>query len=196
MMRTPRAGTPPLDNTGPIRALICVRWEFLSGGFGCSLTGAPFWPHLPAPLHPRGTCVLIKVLKLYTPRREAIARAREARESRHDRGYDSVWTRRAARYMARFPCCQECERKDIIVPAAVVDHKIPVRNRPDLRLDPKNWWSLCAHCHQGIKRRMEAYAEKASLIDALMSWCDDPSTRPAALQQASRRRQVKETMVV
>jgi hypothetical protein len=139
---------------------------------------------------------LIKTLKLFEPRREAIARARETRESRHDRGYDSVWTRRSERHRKQFPVCAECERKGIITPCDVVDHKIPVRCRPELRLDPKNWWSLCTRCHQGIKRRMEAYAEKAGLVGDLIAWCDDPSTRPAGLQQSSRKRKTRETMVV
>lgn len=139
---------------------------------------------------------MTKVLKLYTPRREIIARPREKRESRHDRGYDSEWTRRADRYRRQHPVCEECQRGDIIVPSDVVDHKIPVHLRPDLRLDPKNWWALCHLCHNGIKRRMEAYAVKANMVDDLIMWCDDPTTRPAALRQASRRRPKREEMIV
>lgn len=138
---------------------------------------------------------MAKTLKLYTPRREIVARPRETRGTRHERGYDSAWDRRSARYRASHPICVECERKGIIVVVDVVDHKIPVADRPDLRLDPKNWWSLCTLCHNGIKRRMENYARKANMVDQLQLWCDDPESRPAGLK-TDRVRKVKEEMVV
>jgi hypothetical protein len=138
---------------------------------------------------------LIKVLKLYQPRREVVAQPREVRESRHKRGYDHDWERRSARHRAQSPVCIECERKGYIVPVDVVDHKIPVTERDHLRLDPKNWWSLCHSCHNGIKRRMERYAIKAGMVDFLPLWCDDPSSRPRALQQSSRRK-LREEMIV
>lgn len=139
---------------------------------------------------------MVKTVRLYQPRREVVARPREHRESRHNRGYDHEWTKIASRHAKQFPVCQECERSDIIVPVDVVDHKIPIRCRPELRLDPKNLWSLCHFCHQGIKKRMEAYAERAKMVDLLILWCDEPETRPEALKQASRRRKVKEEMIV
>ena len=138
---------------------------------------------------------MIKVLKLYTPRREVVARPKEHRGSRHDRGYDSVWERTSRSHLKRFPICVECERNGLTVLADVVDHKIPIEFRPDLRLDPKNRWSLCHHCHNGIKRRMEAYAIKAKMIDLLISWCDDPATRPAALTTTRTRRRKKEMLI-
>lgn len=139
---------------------------------------------------------MVKTLKLYTPRRTIVARPREVRDSRHARGYDSEWERRSARYRGGHPVCVECERKGIIVVVDVVDHKIPIEYRPDLRLDPKNWWSLCHSCHNGIKRRMEAYAAKAGMIESLIMWCDEPETRPAALKKERPRRGAREEMVV
>ena len=130
---------------------------------------------------------MVKTLKLFQPKRQMVARPREFRESRHDRGYDSVWSRRSARHRHKFPVCDECERRGFIVPVDVVDHKIPVRCRPDLRLDPKNWWSLCHFCHQGMKKRMEAFAIATGQVDKLQIWCDDPSTRPPELQYAVRK---------
>ena len=94
------------------------------------------------------------------------------------------------------PVCVECERNGIVRVCDVVDHKIPIRFRPDLRLDPKNWWSLCTDCHQGIKYRMERYAEKANMVDDLIMWCDDPEKRPAALKQATRKQRKREEYVV
>lgn len=138
---------------------------------------------------------MVRTLKLYQPRREVIARPREMRGSRHDRGYDSRWERVAARHRHKSPVCIECERKGFIVLVDVVDHKIPVADREDLRLDPKNHWSLCHSCHNGIKRRMELYARKANMIEKLTLWCDEPESRPAALK-TDRVRKVKEEMVV
>lgn len=137
----------------------------------------------------------MKALKLFKPRREVVARPREIRGSRHERGYDSKWTRAAARHAKQFPICAECERHDIIVPMDVVDHKIPVTIRPDLRLDTKNRWSLCHLCHNGLKRRMEALAIKLGQVDLLILWCDEPETRPPALR-GHRARRKREEMVV
>ena len=138
---------------------------------------------------------MIKTVRLFTPRREVVAKPREIRDSRHDRGYGYDWEKRSARFRAKNPVCVECERKGIYVLVDVVDHKIPVTIRPDLRLDPKNWWSICHSCHNGIKRRMEAYAVKAGMVDFLPLWCDDPSARPGALKFERRRKQ-KEVMIV
>lgn len=117
------------------------------------------------------------------------------RGSRHDRGYDSVWERRSSRYRAANPVCVECERNGIIHPVDVVDHKIPIEYRPDLRLDPKNWWSLCHFCHNGIKRRLEAYAAARGMVEMLIFWCDNPQERPAGLKTFRARRR-KEEMIV
>lgn len=137
---------------------------------------------------------VVKSLKLFAPKKAIIQRSREFRGSRHERGYDSTWTKLAAKHRRRSPICIECERADIIVVCDVVDHKIPVSFRPELRLDPKNHWSLCHDCHNGIKRRLEAYAERTGQVDSLILWCDDPSTRPAAL--AMREKRPKQEMIV
>lgn len=137
---------------------------------------------------------MAKNLKLFSPKKQLIQRPREFRGSRHERGYDARWERASADHRRRFPICVECERHEFIVVCDVVDHKIPVSERPELRMDPANWWSLCHSCHNGIKRRMEAYAKKAGLIDKLILWCDDPSSRPAAL--LTSRGAKKQEMIV
>ena len=45
------------------------------------------------------------------------------------------------------PLCRYCEAKGKIVEATVVDHIVPIRVRPDLRLVVKNLQPLCAPCH-------------------------------------------------
>lgn len=129
---------------------------------------------------------MVKSLKLFQPKKTVIPRQKEFRGSRHERGYDSVWTKVAEAHRKKYPLCKECERHDIIVLCDVVDHKIPVTARPELRLDPKNHWGLCHDCHNGIKRRMEAYALRSKQVDMLILWCDDPSTRPPALEMRAR----------
>ncbi len=137
----------------------------------------------------------MKSVKLYKPQRQIIARPRESRKSRHERGYDSVWERRSSRFRSKSPVCVECYREGRVTPVDVVDHKIPVTDRPDLRLDSRNWWSLCNFCHNGIKRRMETYARQHNMVEKLTLWCDEPETRPKALRE-TKTRKVKETMVV
>lgn len=137
---------------------------------------------------------MAKALKPYQPKREVIARPRESRGNRHERGYDNDWERAAEAFRRRYPFCAECEHKGLTILCDAVDHKIPVKCRPDLRMVPSNWWSLCNLCHNGIKRRMEGYAIKAGLIDKLPAWCDDPSTRPPALLVDRPSR--KEEMIV
>lgn len=137
---------------------------------------------------------MVKTLKLFSPKRVAVAKPREHRGNRHQRGYDYEWTKTSANHLRRFPLCAECDRDGRTVMATVVDHKIPVRHRPDLRLDRQNHWSLCDHCHNGMKRRLEAIAERLGQIDQLIRWCDDPASRPAAIKHD--RRPSKQEMVV
>lgn len=138
---------------------------------------------------------MVKTLRLFEPRKRIEPRPRETdRGNRHERGYDYEWTKASARHLKINPLCAECDHDGRTVLACVVDHKIPVRDRPDLRMDPKNWWSLCNHCHNGIKRRLEGYARAANLISSLMEWCDNPASRPKALK--FDRRKQRETMIV
>jgi 5-methylcytosine-specific restriction enzyme A len=61
--------------------------------------------------------------------------------------YNSVWRRLRRMQLAEFPLCSECEKAGIIEPATQVDHRIPVKSRPDLRLTFENLNSLCARHH-------------------------------------------------
>lgn len=138
---------------------------------------------------------MVKSLKLFQPKRTISPRNREKRGSRHERGYDSDWTRRADSYRAEFPLCAECQHHGRVIPADVVDHKIPVRDRPDLRLTKSNWWSLCHVCHNGIKARMETFARRSDMIDFLPMWCDDLSSRPPSLREAPARKKTPTMMI-
>ncbi|NBS69248.1 HNH endonuclease [bacterium] len=73
--------------------------------------------------------------------------SRQAIGSRHARGYDSVWTRYSKLYLRQHPLCRSCEQLGRTTVASLVDHIIPLRLRPDLRLDPENLQPLCRSCH-------------------------------------------------
>ena len=156
---------------------------------------APRWPLRLRRLRLFKGAALVKSLRLFRPAISVRPAREERRGTRHDRGYDYQWAKSSEAFRRRHPICQECERVDIIVPVDVVDHKIPVSLRPDLRMDRKNWWSLCHHCHNGMKRKMEALAIKTGRVDELIAWCDDPTRRPEEMKRRRKRRQSENLMV-
>lgn len=78
---------------------------------------------------------------------------RQARErdrgTRHARGYDNHWLRLSRQYLAQHPWCVGYPQgiHPIRVLAEVTDHIVPIKQRPDLRLEPSNWQSLCRACN-------------------------------------------------
>jgi 5-methylcytosine-specific restriction enzyme A len=75
-----------------------------------------------------------------------------------ERGYDSVWERVRALHLKEFPFCVDCRPR--LVAAREVDHKIPIAQRPDLRLDGDNLQSLCKHHHSRKTRREQNEARR------------------------------------
>lgn len=67
--------------------------------------------------------------------------ATPSRGTAADRGYDKDWWRLRATIMREKPPCR-CG-----APAEVLDHIIPIRQRPDLRLVRTNLQPLCRQCH-------------------------------------------------
>jgi 5-methylcytosine-specific restriction protein A len=59
-----------------------------------------------------------------------------------ERGYDADWRALRKLFIAANPMCVLCG-----APAKHVDHVLTIKQRPDLRLDPKNLRSLCHPCH-------------------------------------------------
>ena len=111
------------------------------------------------------------------PRLE-VKRAPELRGSRHERGYDAIWTRLSARWRRKHPICRWCEFDGRTVLCDVVDHILPVRDYPALRLTERNLQSLCTDCH-ALKGRMEEFARMHDRLDELSEWSADPTARPA-----------------
>lgn len=86
----------------------------------------------------------------YTPPPRNRARERERdreRGSARARGYDKTWEKLRAAKLADDPLCEHCEKQGRTTPAQDVDHIIPIRERPDLRLARDNLQSLCRPCH-------------------------------------------------
>jgi len=53
------------------------------------------------------------------------------------------WKLARAAYIRLHPICEICHRK----PTREVHHKISIRERPDLKLDPSNFQGTCTPCH-------------------------------------------------
>ncbi len=77
----------------------------------------------------------------------------KARGSTTQRGYDEDWKRLRAAFLSRHPQCSSCK-----APATDVDHVLPVRDRPDLRLAWRNFNALCHRCHSS-KTAREGFAD-------------------------------------
>ncbi len=88
------------------------------------------------------------------------------RGTRHEQGYTNAWGRARRQYLNAHPLCVMCARRGKIVAANVVDHRIPHKGDQQLFWDMSNWQSLCALCHNGPKRRIEAAMQRASSTHA------------------------------
>lgn len=71
------------------------------------------------------------------------------------RGYGYDWQQARAEHLAANPLCVICQRKGRVRQATHVDHIKPHNGDPVIFWDRTNWQSLCAHCHNAIKQRME-----------------------------------------
>ena len=77
------------------------------------------------------------------------------------------------KYVCQWPGCGALLRWGRGHPrSAVVDHKVKVKDRPDLALNPSNLWSICKCHHDGPKQADEA-REFSTEIGA-DGWPTDP----------------------
>ena len=76
-------------------------------------------------------------------------REQNARRPRELRAfYDSAeWRQLRVAHLELYPECQDCAAAGRATPAHSVDHVLPLRDRPDLALEPSNLKSLCKSCH-------------------------------------------------
>ncbi len=77
------------------------------------------------------------------------------RKNAGQRGYNSKWQKARKTYLQSNPLCFFCKENGIIKSATVVDHIIPHKGNQKLFWDKTNWQSLCTHCHNSIKQRIE-----------------------------------------
>src|SRR5689334_15174247 len=66
-----------------------------------------------------------------------------------ERGYDTLWRKVRAAYVADHPLCEDCLDEGVTNPEYIeVDHVIPIHVRPDRRLDMTNLRSRCRRHHK------------------------------------------------
>jgi 5-methylcytosine-specific restriction protein A len=71
------------------------------------------------------------------------------RGSAAQRGYGSRWRKYRAWYLKQYPfcVCDECKKKELPLPANVVDHIIPHKGDYHLFWDPGNHQPMNDRCH-------------------------------------------------
>lgn len=82
------------------------------------------------------------------------------------RGYDSAWRALRRSFLSRHPLCEcdECGAGVIRVTAAnVVDHRISIAERPDLRLIESNLRSMSKACHDRHTAKTQGFGKTRGL---------------------------------
>ena len=91
-----------------------------------------------------------KFRPLHAPTRQGFDRWRG---SAAERGYDHDWTQVRTQKIRRDPLCEDCLLEGQTTPADEVDHVVPIKKDPSLRLVMSNLRSLCKSHHQRKTRR-------------------------------------------
>jgi 5-methylcytosine-specific restriction endonuclease McrA len=68
----------------------------------------------------------------------------------------STWVRRRKAQLREHPLCAMCEARGMVTPATVADHIEPHRG-DELLFFFGDLQSLCAHCHNHRKKRLETH---------------------------------------
>jgi len=84
-------------------------------------------------------------------------RRKNEREKGHayKRGYDRTWERLRDKVRSEEPLCRRGLELGLVEPTEHIDHIIPIRDRPDLRLKRPNLQGLCKK-HHGEKTARES----------------------------------------
>ncbi len=99
------------------------------------------------------------------------------RGSSRERGYDARWDRLSLAFRKKHPFCAWCIQEGRDGLTDLVDHVLPVVDRPELRHEWSNLMGLCRECH-GRKTSMEVYARERGELDYLPAWCSEVTNRP------------------
>lgn len=117
-----------------------------------------------APLPCRYPGCRVLVVKGYCDqhKRATWKRIDQHRGSSKERGYDAAWRSLRAWYLSLHPLC-ECDACQAgvkrVTAATVVDHRISIAERPDLRLDPSNLRAMNKVCHDRHTARTQGFAQ-------------------------------------
>jgi 5-methylcytosine-specific restriction protein A len=71
------------------------------------------------------------------------------------RGYSSLWDRKAKDYRRRHPLCAMCRQRGSYALSACVDHIVAHKGNKELFWDEANWQALCKNCHDSRKQSIE-----------------------------------------
>jgi 5-methylcytosine-specific restriction protein A len=90
------------------------------------------------------------------------AEADRRRGNTTQRGYDGDWQKLSREFRAMNPYCQcdEHQGKDGRALAEVVDHRIPIAERPDLRLEWSNLRAMTKRCHDRHTAKTQGFARR------------------------------------
>lgn len=73
----------------------------------------------------------------------------------HKRLYGSKWQKAREFYLRKHPLCADHEKRGQLVQGNVVDHIVPHKGDLTLFWNSNNWQTLCEHCHNSHKKRIE-----------------------------------------
>lgn len=87
------------------------------------------------------------------------------RPNASQRGYGRDWRKVRAMVLADEPLCRLCNEQGRVTAATVVDHKIRIKERPDLRLVRENLQPLCKPCHDSAAQSRDrlGYMKRAGV---------------------------------
>jgi len=80
--------------------------------------------------------------------------AHTGRKRTNQKFYNSTaWRKARKAFLIQNPLCVKCQETGLVIPADVVDHKVPINEGGD-KLDPNNFQALC-HKHHNQKSGRE-----------------------------------------
>jgi 5-methylcytosine-specific restriction enzyme A len=86
---------------------------------------------------------------------ECARKSEREKGTAYERGYDRTWERLRNMVRAEEPLCRACMLAGLVVATEHIDHIVPIREAPALRLFRPNLQGLCASCH-GKKSAQES----------------------------------------
>jgi len=81
------------------------------------------------------------------------ARQPDLRASAAARGYNRRWRRFRLSVLAARPMCEQCQHEGRgPIAGTTLHHRVPLKERPDLKYDAANILVVCGRCHAKIER--------------------------------------------